>query len=222
MRAITAPSLGRAWEAAVRHVLAKGVPITTEDGEQTIETDELILKVENPLAEPVGSGLCQHGAQMLQTYGEHLILGSEAVFDYDYHTRLFRYKAGGPIIETDQLAEVVKILAARPDSRRAIAITWDVKQDGLARVTASVPCLQWIQFLVRDGKLQMKVLFRSNDILSALLPNMIALAALQQFVLVGLQQTRPEITLGSYTHMITVPHIYPVRDAAEIEKWRRA
>lgn len=90
-------------------------------------------------------------------------------------------------------------------------MTWNVLMDngGL-----NVPCLQWIQFLIRDNKLNMKVLFRSNDILMAMYANMYALIALQAHVARELNTP-----VGTYTHIVTVPHIYHKRDANEVEKW---
>ena len=44
------------------------------------------------------------------------------------------------------------------------------------------PCLQLVQCLVRDGRLSMKVVFRSNDMLTAAGANMFALVHLQKYI----------------------------------------
>ncbi len=68
---------------------------------------------------------------------------------------------------------------------------------------------------MRDGEggpvLDMKVVFRSNDMLSAAGANMYALARLQQYIAdaVGVKP-------GAYTHISLVPHIYYRRDVADI------
>ncbi len=61
---------------------------------------------------------------------------------------------------------------------------------------------------------RLKVLFRSNDILLAMHANMYALVHLQKYVADQLG-----LPVGSYTHMVTVPHIYVKRDASELKKW---
>lgn len=232
MRLINAPDLATAWEKSVRHVLVKGVPVTTEDGEETLETDELIIKVENPFTEPMISTLAPYGSQMFDAYVDQLLNGTKNEFDYDYHGRLFNH----PIVSyewtydigkdeegwvdrdcgIDQVADVVETLQRDKQSRRAVAVTWDTGTDGdyARQGTCSVPCLQWLQFLVRDDKLQLKVLFRSNDILLAMHANMYALVHLQKYVADQLG-----LPVGSYTHIVTVPHIYVKRDASELKKW---
>ena len=208
MIAINAPSIASAWERAVRHVLAKGVPVTTEDGEETLETDEMIVKVDDPLWNLKSPhARCPCGKNMLDAYAEQLIKGTGNAFEYDYHSRIFEYDGA-----YDQIIDALVRIGIVPQTRRAICSVWNVKRDNVTG--GSVPCLQWIQFLVRDNKLQMKVLFRSNDVLLAMHANMYALVHLQQYVATALG-----LPVGSYTHIVTVPHIYYKRDANEVQKW---
>jgi len=58
----------------------------------------------------------------------------------------------------------------------------------------------------------MKVVFRSNDMLSAAGANMFALAHLQKSV-----ADRLGLPCGSYTHISLVPHVYYLRDLQELE-----
>jgi len=62
----------------------------------------------------------------------------------------------------------------------------------------------------------MKVVFRSNDMLTAAGANMFALVSLQKYIAKDLG-----LKCGSYTHVSLVPHIYYVRDAADIEPFCR-
>jgi Thymidylate synthase len=57
----------------------------------------------------------------------------------------------------------------------------------------------------------MKVVFRSNDMLSAAGANMYALARLQQHIAEAVG-----VAVGAYTHISLVPHIYYMRDVADI------
>jgi thymidylate synthase len=58
----------------------------------------------------------------------------------------------------------------------------------------------------------MKVVFRSNDMLSAAGANMFALVHLQKYIADQLG-----LPCGPYTHISLVPHVYYKRDLADIE-----
>ena len=104
-------------------------------------------------------------------------------------------------------------LSAQQASRRAIAITWIPPID---ESLGDCPCLQLVQCLVRGGVLQMKVVFRSNDMLSAAGPNMFALVSLQRHIADALG-----LPCGPYTHISLVPHIYYKRDLNDIQAFCR-
>jgi thymidylate synthase len=76
-----------------------------------------------------------------------------------------------------------------------------------------VPCLQFVQFWVEDNKLNMYVLFRSNDVLSALGANAFALTALQNHVACQILAM-----VGKLYYSIVLPHYYPCRDAEELKE----
>jgi len=212
MRVIRAPSLGRAHELVVKMILEKGYVLDTEDGEATAEFEETAITVDDPFAEPMASGRSRFGRRFLDSYADALLHGSDSVFEYDYHGRLFDWgqglTCGGAEVHADQIAYIVKKLREAPESRRAVAITWNPPVD---ETLHDCPCLQLVQCVVRDGKLQMKVVFRSNDMLSAAGANMFALAHLQKAI-----ADRLKIPCGSYTHISLVPHIYYRRDVNDI------
>ncbi len=213
MRIIRAPHLARAHELAIKMVLEKGRAIETEDGEATLEFEEIAIKVDQPLTEPMVSASSRFQRKFMQQYAEDLIHGSAGIFEYDYHTRLFdwgeRLSTQDGAVHIDQIAYIKKKLRDSPVSRRAIAITWNPPID---EQLGDCPCLQLVQGLVRDGFLQMKVVFRSNDILTAAGANMFALAYLQKSIAADLG-----VDCGSYTHISLVPHIYFKRDIHDIE-----
>lgn len=65
----------------------------------------------------------------------------------------------------DQLAMVANLLSTEPNSRRAVVTMWDPATDGaLVYNGADVPCNTNIYFEIVDGKLDMTVCCRSNDI----------------------------------------------------------
>jgi thymidylate synthase len=217
MRIIRAPNLARAHELAVKAVLEKGWVLETEDGEGTVECDEIGIRVDEPLALPMASPRSRFQQRFLEKYAHDLIHGTHAEFEYDYHGRLFDWGGGlsreGREVHVDQVDYIRRKLSARPSSRRAIAITWipPIDED-----LDDCPCLQLVQCLVRGGTLQMKVVFRSNDMLSAAGPNMFALVHLQRHIADALG-----LPCGPYTHISLVPHIYYKRDMNDLQAFCR-
>ena len=213
MRIIRAPSIGTAHELVVKMILEKGWVLNTEDREATIEFDEIAVRIEHPDTEPMVSPHSRFSRKFMEKYAHDLLFGTSAVFEYDYHDRLYNW--GTPLmveekgLHIDQIAYIIRKLAASPVSRRAIAITWNPYVD---EQLDDCPCLQLVQCLVRDGRLSMKVIFRSNDMLSAAGANMFALVHLQKYI--GEQLGLP---CGYYTHISLVPHIYYKRDVNDIE-----
>jgi thymidylate synthase, methanogen type len=230
MKIIRAASLGRAHELIIKHILEKGRERRTENGEETLETDEIALRVENPIEEPMASTHSRFRKAFLDCYADDLIKGSDAVFEYDYHSRLFDWGQGltlasgndggvsasaGREIHADQIRYIIQKLKDEPVSRRAVAVTWNPAID---ETLNDCPCLQLIQCVIRTEReegdarlLDMKVVFRSNDMLSAAGANMYALARLQQSI-----AEEVGVPVGAYTHISLVPHIYYMRDVADI------
>lgn len=213
MRIIRAPALGRAHELVIKLILEKGSLITTEDGEDTIEYDTTALIIDDPLTLPMASEASRFRERFLDRYAEDLLRGSDSVFEYDYHTRLFDWgeglSASGDDVHVNQIEYIIEKLRSSDMSRRALAITWNPVID---ETLDDCPCLQLVQCTVRDGKLNMKVVFRSNDMLTAAGANMYALAHLQKYIA---EQTG--YSIGRYTHISLVPHIYYKRDINDIE-----
>jgi thymidylate synthase len=227
MRLIRAPAIGRAHEQVVKMILEKGWVLQTEDDEATIEFEEIAMQVDTPLAEPMVSPHSQFQQRFVEQYARDLLQGSKASFEYDYHGRLFdwgeRLTSNGQNVHVDQIAYIIEKLRTSPKSRRAIAITWNPVID---EQLDDCPCLQLVQCVLRDGtpmklhddnevsscKLHMRVVFRSNDMLTAAGANMYALVQLQKHI-----ADQIGVPCGTYTHISLVPHIYYLRDIHDIE-----
>jgi len=227
MRIIRAPSIGRAHELVVKMILEKGWVLRTEDDEATIEFEEVAMQVDTPLAAPMTSQHSRFQKKFVDQYARDLIEGSKASFEYDYHGRLFdwgeRLTCTGQDVHIDQIAYIIDKLKKSPESRRAIAITWNPVID---EQLDDCPCLQLVQCILRNGSpmklhddnglssctLHMRVVFRSNDMLTAAGANMYALVRLQSHI-----ANRLGVPCGTYTHISLVPHIYYLRDMHDIE-----
>ena len=203
----------RAYELAVRHVLTKGYQQETEDGKQTIESDEIAIVLDHPLTEPMISTASPFKPALHRVYAENLLHGeNENAFEYTYWRRLHQWGdqlyTGSPTLDTvvnDQVAYIVQKLRHDARSRRAVAVTWNPVVD---QTVDDVPCLQLLQCAIRDRKLQMKVVFRSNDIHLAASANMYGLIKKQQQIADAIG-----VPVGQYTHVALIPHIYYERDS---------
>ncbi|MCQ8893419.1 MAG: thymidylate synthase [Methanolinea sp.] len=214
MRCIRAPDIATAHEQAVRIVLEKGYPLETEAGEATVEAEEVAIRVDHPFTPPMVSPCSRFSPKFMEQYAHDLIHGTTAAFEYDYHDRLFNWGEGlfspdGSAVHSDQVAYILRKVRESPSTRRALAITWNPVRD---QVLDDCPCLQLVQCVARNGLLHLKVVFRSNDMLTAAGANMFALVSLQSFIAGKLG-----LRVGSYTHVSLVPHVYYIRDIADIE-----
>ena len=213
MRIIRASSIGMAHELVIKMILEKGWVLQTEDAEATIEFEEISLQIDTPLEEPMVSPHSRLQKRFVEKYASDLLHGSTASFEYDYHGRLFDWGeqlvAEEQPVHIDQIAYIINKLKSHATSRRAIAITWNPVID---ETLDACPCLQLIQCVIREGRLHMRVIFRSNDMLTASGANMYALVQLQKFIGDSLG-----VRCGTYTHISLVPHIYYIRDIHDIE-----
>ena len=182
--------------------------ITTEDGEKTWESDPLTVIISSPLVDMIHPR-SSFQQQRCDEYARQVLTDWPSEFDYTYHERLFEYPGCGCRINQIYLA--IERLKAEPTSRRAIGITWNPPIDTRRQ---HVPCLQMVQYLIRNGKLNCIAVFRSNDVLSAFGPNAYGLIRLQEYV-----AKEVGVPMGTYTHIVTVPHLYPERDASDLQRW---
>lgn len=123
-------------------------------------------------------------------------------WDYTYHMRMAAYPITifGKPDYFNQINFVINELRRNPYSRRAVI---DIRNNDEDAYSNDPACLQHIQFFIRNNKLHMKVLFRSNDACKATFMNAFALIMLQKKVADELG-----IEIGSYTHRANSFHCY--------------
>lgn len=209
---------GKAHEEVVRKILKYGIPLGTEDNEATLELPEpSCIHISTPLAEPMISPFSVYSEAYMEEYTRKFIDGYDAGqgFEYNYHDCLHAWgsrtlaKTPGAVLPiVDQVCSVIALLKRSPTTRRAQVITWEPPVDLGSR---EPPCLQLIQFLLRQGRLNMKVVFRSNDMLMAAGCNMYALIRFQERVAANLG-----VEVGWYEHTSNSAHIYYKRDHPDL------
>lgn len=80
-----------------------------------------------------------------------------------YGSRLRHFGQFGTASGVDQLRFVVDLLKQDPETRRAVMSIWDPMND--TQPGKDIPCNNWLHFLPRDGKLDLHVAIRSNDLM---------------------------------------------------------
>ena len=201
---VTGYSLPEAYHLALRTLETFGEISDCADWNTTQKELSMTMVVNNPLSEPMISKCFIGGPEELQQYIMEMVDGildfeiDRGNWEYTYHNRMVKYP-GNDGYMIDQISFVINELRRNPSSRRAVIIIRskdDIGSDDPA-------CLQHIQFFIRNNKLHMKVLFRSNDACKATFMNAFALIMLQKKIADELG-----VPVGTYTHRANSFHCY--------------
>lgn len=231
MRVIKSTSIGRAHENVVRLITREHIELVTEDGELTWEYPEPVcIHITHGGNEPKVSKCSLFGERFLEEYVKKVCEitprrndGTDATYTYGNRLRDYpvydnpnncepEWYGNGSGDGIDQIEHIILQLKGVPQTRRAIVHTWSVDLD---QQSTEPPCLQTIQFMIRNRSLNMYAHFRSNDMLSAWGPNAYALWHLQRLVAQGVK-----VSVGYIETVSTSAHIYPKRDAQELERFK--
>lgn len=189
--------LPEAYHKALYHLEHLGVEYPCPDYNTTMKELPMTIHVKDANAEPFISKLFPGGHHELQQYTmeicdgilDFMVGAAENVWEYTYHQRFEK-----------QLPWVIEELKRNPYSRRAIMNIRDFEIDSSNEHPA---CLQSIHFAIREDKLNMTVMMRSNDAVQATFMNAVGFIALQNKVAKELN-----VPVGSYTHIAYSFHAY--------------
>lgn len=109
------------------------------------------------------------------------------------------------LMQIDQLERVIELLRKKPETRQAIVSMW-MPRDLLSAIDGAhpdLPCTLSLIFTVRDGRLNLQTIMRSNDAWLGTSYDVFCFCCIQMFVAraCGLQ-------LGHYTHFVNSMHLY--------------
>ena len=112
-----------------------------------------------------------------------------------YGPRLFNKRG------IDQVRNVLELLGRHSATRRAVIQLFDA--DDLAAPHKEIPCTCTLQFMVRDGRLELATSMRSNDAFKGLPHDVFSFTMIQEIVarILGHQ-------LGVYAHFVGSLHLY--------------
>lgn len=200
------------YKTVVDYVLKHGYEVPSRNG-NTLEVEDMIVVLSNPYdALPLGVGRNASAAvgavEALQLIGGvsnvDLTCAVQPTFErfveQDTGKRIF-HGAYGPRTRA-QYSVIAERLKADPDTRQAVVTMWNATLD-VDGGHADHPCTLSHTFLIRDGKLNLKTVMRSNDVWWG-------------FAYDAFQFTRVQLTMahalgldvGTYTHHAISMHLY--------------
>jgi thymidylate synthase len=182
------------------------------------------LRLTNPLARLSSSYM---KGKAFSTIGETLwyLSGSNELKFIEYYIRSYKdysdddktlFGAYGPRIIgtqgfTNQLANVVKTLKRKPNTRQAVIQL--LSTHDLVQKTKDTPCTISLQFFIRDSKLHMFTNMRSNDMYNGFIHDVFFYTILQEMI-----ARKLGIALGNYNHFVSSFHLYE-KDFTKAQKY---
>jgi thymidylate synthase len=194
MHKLKSRTLGEAWLDLVRQTMEKGNRLA-EEGYEVLNVQTAFPAANGPDA-------------VLEQFGDKRIIEEmHKVFFLEGENALGHSYAGkmrGPAGRRD-LQDVITLLRAEPFSKRAV-VTLCGSGDG------EVPCINVIQFLVRDGKVETIYFARGQDAFQKFYADGLCVAAMAERVAAGLG-----LPAGTVTGFIASSHVYD-RDLPAIQQ----
>ena len=182
-----------AWKEGLRVVInEEGFVPTQRKNTHTKEVLNIQLTVTNPL-----EGLDDIPAFEKERKFDIDSVSNELYWDMMVNAKLTNFKSGEK--EINQIDTICKRLEVKYN-RQAYATIWSPEVD---TVSAHPVCILGVYFYIRQEKLHMVGILRSNDAWGQGLNDMYHLVKIQQKV-----AKRLNIEVGTYTHYVMSLHIY--------------
>ena len=108
--------------------------------------------------------------------------------------------------EENQIGHMIMRLEQNPGSNRAVATLYNVGLDPYW--IDDIPCLNWLQALIREDDLYLAVMFRSNDIYNAFPSNMMFISNIGLLMVESLRKTYPNLQFAGIYYNCTSAHYY--------------
>lgn len=179
---ITEKTCIESWKKALKAILDEGVDFMDTDKRQCRELLNLVINIEQP--EKDYDKIIDELKKFEWTYPSveelaSIILNKEnlAMYEYSYGPRIFNFLGN-----KDQVNDfIIPLLKNDPNSRRAVISLFNPQTDSEV-LNKNVPSLMFIQYKIRDGKLNCTFLIRSNDLFIGWPGNVYQIYLLQKHV----------------------------------------
>lgn len=103
--------------------------------------------------------------------------------------------------EINQIDSLVEKLKASPSTRQAVMQIYDAKD--LLITSKDIPCTCTLQFVIREGKLNLFTTMRSNDAFKGFIHDVFSFTMIQEIISKLL-----DVELGDYNHFVSSMHLY--------------
>jgi len=165
---------------------------------QHMTTDMMLNEIKSGKYDIEG---CPIKSDALYEYVRSFENSDDQGFVYTYPNRILAH------FDTDQFEVMKKRMLHAIGSNRAVAITYDPKLD---QDREDIPCLQFLQCIVRNNELTIHCLFRSNDIFGAFYSNMffIAYIGIKMKEELNKELLGEKVNFGGVHYHSTSGHIY--------------
>lgn len=214
MNVIEATGYREALPKALKLILRTGKNISPR-GNETIEVEDVLIQLSNPRDRvPL---LPHRRANIFALLAETLWVFAgrdDLEFIGFYLSRVADFSddgirlegAYGPRLRNwyghDQLMNLVGLLRNDPSSRRAVISLFDPTKDW-DNTRKDIPCNNWLQFTIRDERLNMRVTSRSMDVIWGSTLNIFEWTTMQELLAYWLS-----VDVGTYVHFIGSLHLY--------------
>jgi thymidylate synthase len=127
-------------------------------------------------------------------------------------SRIWPEEVGPKRLDPSQWAIAAGTLIDDPDSRRAVLLINNPEDEYVARMNGSkdVPCTLSLQFFVRENKLELHAVMRSNDVVWGMPYDVFSFTLFQELMMLELRQHPrfKDLELGPYHHTAGSLHLY--------------
>ena len=141
-----------------------------------------------------GNNKLEELEKIISRYGEFSDDGSTLNGAYGQRMRHF--------FDIDQLEELIRLLINEPNTRRAV-ITLYAPDDLLNTKSKDIPCNTTLYFKIRNGKLDITVINRSNDIFLGIPYNVFLFSVILRYV-----AHKINVNIGVQRHFTDCLHLY--------------
>ena len=205
---ITVDNGSEAYLTALDQLASHGAP-SSPRGQATRELLDVTLTITDPAQVHVLGTTRNPSAAIAATEAAHLIAGVSSLEQLDLASggRFSQFAdygrlrgAYGPRVYR-QMPAVVRKLAVDSATRQAVVTIW--RGDELEASSRDVPCTLSLQFTIRDGRLNLRTVMRSEDVWLGLPYDLEVFGALHQTAASALSTPA-----GMYTHTTGSLHLY--------------
>lgn len=190
------------WKNALSYILQNGEDFVDKDGRQCRETLNLTITIEDPEKDfetPIDIMQQFEWVYPSKEELESIMLSREnlAGYEFSYGPRMSNFKG------KDQLNDfVIPLLKKDSTSRRAIVVLYDPSIDSNI-ISRNIPSLLYMHFKIRNGKLNLTGMIRSNDLFIGWPGNIYQMFIVQKYVSESLN-----IKTGSLTTISGSAHLF--------------